>query len=549
MAVTQHQEKIYINGNFITMDKECPRADYIIVKDGLIREVGKGPVINRLQNRSGVVDLGGKTVLPGFTDCHMHLLNYICKKEREVDLTGVGSVTELKERVKDFIAKKGLKPGEWVIGSGWNNEDFPGGVTPDRELLDSISSVHPIKLTRGCYHLHSVNSLALSLSGIGREVSGDGVEGIDRDNKGFPTGVLRENAIKPVNRCIPELKDKELMKELIQRGCMALAGEGITTVHSDDFGHVRDKESLLKAYMELDREGRLPIRVVLQLRITEPRDIDIFMALGIRPGNTLKRLTFGPVKIIADGSLGAGTAALSKPYSDQRGSRGILIYERDCLDKMITKAFDSGFDVAVHAIGDRAYETALDLFEKHKGIIDAQGLRLSVIHCQIGSRRILEKMRALDATANIQPVFINSDWKMAESRVGEKRLEYSYCWRKYLDRGIRCVGSSDAPVEPFAPLKGIYSAVTRKDLQGRPVGGWLAEERLTTEEALGLFTVNPSYLMRREGVSGQISKGCPADMVVLSEDILAVPQDRIKDIEIVRTIVDGHEIARDGKAV
>ena len=539
--MTRQEEKIFINGNFITMDKECPRADYVIVKDGIIKEVGKGPVTISPQNHGSVVDLDGKTVLPGFTDCHMHLMSLMCKKEREVDLSGVGSIPELKERVRDFIVQKGLKPGEWVVGSGWNNEDFPGGVLPDRAVLDSISSVHPMKLTRACYHLCSVNSLALQLAGIGRETPGAGVEGMDRDDKGYPTGVLRENAIEAVNRCIPGIEDKELMKQLILRGCILLAGEGITTVHTDDFGHVRDKGSLLEAYMELDMEGRLPIRVVLQFRVTKPRDIDAYRDLGVRLGKTLRRLTFGPVKIIADGSLGARTAALSEPYSDCPGDRGIMIYEKGILDEMISKAFDAGFDVAVHAIGDRAYETVLDLFEKHKGVIDAKGLRPSVIHCQVGSRRILEKMKALDVTANIQPVFINSDWRMAESRVGKERLGYSYCWRKYMDMGIRCVGSSDAPVEPFAPLKGIYSAVTRKDLKGEPAGGWMAEEGLALDEAIKLFTVNPSYLTRREGSSGKIAKGCPTDMVVLSEDIFSVPRDRIKDIGVVRAIVDGQE--------
>ena len=293
------------------------------------------------------------------------------------------------------------------------------------------------------------NSLAFAYCGIGRETPGAGVEGIDRDDKGFPTGVLRENAIEAVNRCIPGIEDKELMKQLILRGCILLAGEGITTVHTDDFGHVRDKGSLLEAYMELDMEGRLPIRAVLQFRVTKPRDIDTYRDLGVRPGKTLRRLTFGPVKIIADGSLGARTAALSKPYSDRPGDRGIMIYEKGVLDEMISKAFDAGFDVAVHAIGDRAYETVLDLFERHKGVINAKWLRPSVVHCQVGSRHILKKMKVLDVTANIQPVFINSEWKMAENRVG-----VGEAWIQHAGANtwicISVCRSSDAPVEPFA---------------------------------------------------------------------------------------------------
>jgi hypothetical protein len=535
-------EIIYVNGNVITMDKECPRADYIIVRDGVIQETGKAKKSNRFKNTASIVDLGGKTVLPGFTDCHMHLVSYSHRKEREADLTGARSADELIERVKRFIAEKDLKPGEWVVGAGWNNEDFPDRMLPDKKMLDLISAVHPIKLTRACYHLHSVNSLALNLAGIGRDTSDVYGGKIDRDAGGFPTGILMENAIGPVNDCIPGIRGKGLLKSLIVKGCTDLAEAGITTVHTDDFSYTQDKKSLLEAYYELDRENALPIRAVLQMRITRPGDIDAFTALGIRPGKTLGRLTYGAIKIVADGSLGAGTAALTEPYSDRPGNRGMFTFEEHYLEEMIAKAFERGFDAAVHAIGDRAYETVLNLFGKYRNIIEDKGLRPSIIHCQIGSKRILDKMKDLDITANIQPVFINSDWKMAESRIGKERLEYSYCWQKYMDMGIRCVGSSDAPIEPFAPLYGIYSAVTRKDLEGRPAGGWLTEQKLTPGQALRLFTVNPPYLTRQENCLGSISRGKLADMIVLSEDIFTMPHERIKEIEVISTIVGGQAV-------
>lgn len=540
--MTQQQEKVYINGNFITMDESCPRVDYVVVKDGIIREVGRGGDIDRFKDVEEIVDLEGKTVLPGFADCHMHLINYSHRKEREADLTDVRSAAELVERMKRFIANKKLKPGEWVIGAGWNNENFSDRQLPGRKLLDLISSVHPIKLTRVCYHLHTVNSLALDLAGINK-VTGDTEGGrIERDDRGRPTGVLSENAIDRVNECIPRPRDKKLLKDLIIKGCADLAKAGITTVHTDDFSHIGDQKSLVEAYRELDEEGRLPIRVVLQLRAAGPADIDAFLDLGIRPGRILDKLIFGPVKIIADGSLGARTAALTKQYSDQPESRGIMIHDRDYLETTVAKAFDHGFDVAVHAIGDRAYETVLDVYQRHRDAIQVKGLNPSVVHCQIGSKTILERMKSLGITANIQPVFLNSDWKMAKSRVGRKRLEYSYCWRRYMDMGIRCVGSSDAPVESFDPLYGIYSAVTRKDLEGRPEGGWLPEQGLTPKQAVKLFTVNPSHLIRRQNSLATISAGCLADMVVLSEDVLCVPHERIKNIKVLSTIVGGQRV-------
>lgn len=534
--------KIFINGNVITMDRYLPEADYIVIKNGIILDVGTANNKSTFcMNTGEVIDLQRKTVLPGFTDCHMHLLAYSNKKERQVDLSGVRSVEQLMYSVKRFILENDLRPGDWVIGAGWNNDDFPGKSIPDKNILDSISKVHPIKLTRACYHLHSVNSLALKLAGINKDTPGIDGGQIDKDCQGYPTGILTENAIELIDRIIPGISSRDTIKNLIIKGCIDMKKTGITTVHTDDFPFAADKTELLLAYTELASEGKLPIRVVLQLRATGPEDIETYKSLGIIPGKVTGRLFFGPIKIIADGSLGARTAALNTAYSDDPENNGLLIYQENRLEEMIALAIEAGFDPAVHAIGDRAYETALNVFNKYKHAILTKGIRPSIIHCQVGSKRALELMRDLGITANIQPIFINSDWKIAENRIGKERLKYSYCWKDYIDMGIRCVGSSDAPVEPLAPLYGIYSAVVRKDLCGNPQDGWLPDQRLSIYEAMKLFTVNPHYLIRQQHRLGSISKGKLADMVILSEDILSIPPSRIKDIDVIDTFVGSDE--------
>ncbi|QZY55624.1 amidohydrolase [Crassaminicella profunda] len=531
-------DKVFANGRFMR-NNEQKKIDFVAVKNGKIVKCGRAEEMNDYKTDYEIIDLKGKFVYPGFTDAHMHLIAYSQKKLYEVALNDVYSREELVKKVKTFIKKKNIKPGDWVIGAGWNQDQFEDNVFPDRYLLDEISTQHPIHLTRTCYHICVVNSKALDLAGIDENtISPDGGK-IDQDKDHIPTGILRENAMDLVTRILPGIKDKNRMKELIIKGCEDLAKVGITTVHTDDFPFVEDKETLWKVFKELANNNELPIRVVLQLRAAKEDDIYHYERMGLKSFDKINNLVVGPIKVITDGSLGSRTAALEEPYEDDKENKGLMLMSEEKLDQLVHESFYHDFDICMHAIGDRSMRAILASYERYYDLYREKGFRPSIIHCQIGNSEILNGFKKLNIIANIQPIFSNTDWKIAESRIGKERLKYSYCWKTYMDMGIVCVGSSDAPIESFNPLYGIYTAVTRKDLEGNPKNGWVPEESLDIHRAVDLFIKNASYLSHEEEEKGSIEVGKYADFVVLAEDLLKVDEEHIKDILVENTIVGG----------
>ncbi len=531
-------DKLFFNGNFYSSDEK--EIEYLGITDGKIAALGRLKDTAQVDECADeVIDLEGRSVYPGFTDAHIHLLAYAQKKLYEVSLSGCTSKEEVKQRIRAHIVKNDIKPGEWVIGAGWNHELFEDKSYPDRYLLDEVTEECPVFLIRTCYHICVVNSEALKVCGIDENtIFPDGGKA-DRDKEGKLTGVLRENAMSMIQSQIPKIRSKEKMKHIILEGCNDLVSKGITTVHADDFCFVEDRKMLWEVYKELAEKNELPLRVVLQLRVASLEDISEYKELGMKSWVDVNYLRIGPVKIIADGSLGSRTAALEDSYSDDPGNKGIMLSTEAEFDIIISECFKNEFDVCVHAIGDRTMRTLLDIFEKHEKIYREKGLRPSIIHCQIASEAILHKFKTLDIIANIQPVFVCSDWNLAESRVGAERLQYSYSWRKMIDKGIKCAGSSDAPVESFNPLYGIYAAVNRQDLSGMPEGGWMPEEKLDLSESIFIFTEGAAYLSHEENQKGSFKKGNYADFVILSDDLFKINPYQIKDVEVEATIIGG----------
>ncbi|MTI65384.1 MAG: amidohydrolase [Firmicutes bacterium] len=534
-------DKLFYNCNVISMENR--RIDFFAIKDGKIIKTGENDELNEWKVKSNeIIDLDKKTVLPGFIDSHMHLLSYGIKKEKQVDLKNVETIDELINKVKEFIEEKNIKPGEWIVGAGWNHEKFPYKKLPTRYDLDKASKEHPMFFYRTCYHICCVNSKALKVAKINEKTKIPEGGNIDTDKEGKPTGIIRENAIDLINERIPVIDDKEEIKKIIKKSCKDLSKVGITTVHTDDFSYVKDRKTLLKALKELESEGKLPVRMILQLRASNMDDLNFYKELKMQSWQGSDKLRYGPIKIIGDGSLGSRTAALNESYSDELDNKGILTIEPKKLSEIITNAFKKGFDIAVHAIGDRITDLILDIYKRNSTLISKKGLRPSIIHCQISSEDIINKFKENNIIANIQPIFLNTDWTMVEKRVGKKRAKYSYCWKKYLKRGVLCVGGSDAPIEPFNPIYGIYSAVIRKDLRGFPKGGWQSEEKLSVDDAIKLFTYNSAYLSKEENIKGSIKEGKYADFIVLSENIKEIAKDKIKDIKIIKTYVGGKRV-------
>lgn len=530
---------ILYNGNFFTADKKKEKVEAVAIKDGKIAATGTNQEVLGYKNSSTkLINLEGKTAVPGFNDSHMHLLSYAVSLEK-ADLNGAKSIDEIKKRVRDFIERNNIPEGRWVLGRGWNHSFFAEKRLPSRHDLDEISQNHPIALTRTCGHLCAVNTRALKEAGIfdspPRVEGGD----IDLDDNGLPTGILKENAQNLIYKIIPPLS-KGQIKELIIKAAENCIREGITSVQTDDFEAVKsDFKDVLDAYFELDSEKRLKLRVNEQCLLPEIEKLKAFIGMGYKTGYGSEFFKIGPLKLLSDGSLGGRTAALRMPYADDETTAGILIYSEEELDRLVEMGHLSGLQVAVHAIGDRAMDMALESFEKALSKYPKEDPRFRIIHAQITTRDIIEKFKKLNVIADIQPIFVSTDLAVVEERIGKERAKWTYNWKTFIDYGVHVAGGSDCPVEPFNPLYGIYAAVTRKNLDGYPENGWLPEQKLSVEEAFYIFTMGSAYASFEENIKGSITPGKLADIAVLSDNIFEIEPDGIKDVNVEKTIVDG----------
>lgn len=529
---------IFVNGNIITLE-ENKRAEAFRVRDSKFVEVGtKEDILKLRQDGEELIDLQGKTVVPGFNDSHMHFLNYAVFKSR-VNLTEVTSIEEMIQKTKKYIADNDTHEGEWVVSRGWNHNHFKDGRLPDRYDLDKISTSHPIFFSRVCGHIGVANSRALELCGVGEATANPDGGVIDKEN-GKPTGILRENAMNFVFSNIPEMS-KEDVKKVLKSAFEDALSCGLTTIHSEDMGTAGNLKTLVEAYRELEAEGELPLRFVLQLNLTTKAAIEQASALGIKSRVGSDRLNIGLLKLYQDGSLGGRTAAMEKSYEDTN-TDGVIIYSQNELDELVFNAQKAGFQIAIHAIGDRAMRMILDSYENLKKNFPDKDLRPIIIHCQFTNKALLERFKELGVVANVQPSFVMTDWPIVEKAVGKERAKESYNWKAMLDMNIPVTFSSDAPIEPFNPILGIYAVVTRKDLKGTPAEGFYQDQNLTVEEALKAYTLGSAYANFEENIKGSISEGKLADFVILSEDITKVNPDNIKDIKVINTYVGGKKV-------
>ncbi len=533
-------DSILYNANIVTVDKRNPRAEAVAIKGRRISMVGSNQKILSLKNKNTkIINLKGKTVVPGFNDSHMHILSYALNQEK-VNLNNCKGIKHLIEIVKNFIGKSDIAKGSWVQGRGWNEIFFEQERLPSRHDLDKISSQYPIILTRVCGHLGVTNTLALKMAGIYQDPPQLKSGSIDKDEEGIATGVLREDeALDMVYKLIPEITKKKV-KELLLKGQKECLKFGLTSLQSDDFcsANVGFKE-ILDVYFELDRQKKLLVRTNKQIRLDTLEDLKSFLEMGYKTGDGSEFFKIGPLKLIADGSLGAKTAALFQGYKDDKTNKGILMYSKKNLDDLVTVAYNNNLQVAIHAIGDCAISQVVETYQKVLTGDLKKDARFRIVHCQITTEELIDKLRKYNIIADIQPTFVSTDLSIVESRIGKGRAKWTYNWKTLLDKSINIGAGSDCPVESFNPFLGIYSAVTRKNLQGYPEEGWLPEQKISVAEALYLFTMGSAYSSFEEELKGSISPGKLADIAILSEDIFSIPADDIKDVKIEKTIVDG----------
>lgn len=523
----------FINGRVYTLEGFAQEA--VAVSGEKIVAVGSTSDILKLCGEdSEIFDLKGRCLLPGFNDSHMHLLLYGLSSDK-VDLKGAASTDEIIEAGRLFIEKEGRREGEWVVGYGFDQNFFPVRKFPLKEDIDKISEKHPILIDRICGHVGTANTLALKLMGVTKDTV---VEGgiIDLDEHGEPTGILREAALDWFKSCIPK-PGAEKVRDIIRKTSKEALSFGLTSVQTDDLEGA-DFDTMLEAYQSLSREGELEIRIFEEVQAPRMERLQRFLDTGMRTGYGNEYFRIGNIKLLLDGSLGARTAGMRQGYSDDPDNIGVFVYSQEELDEMVCTAHKAGMQVAFHCIGDGAVEQCINAVERAMSE-DPKQLRHRIVHCQIADSDLFGRMARLGIAADIQPPFVASDYAIVGDRIGAERALKSYAWKTMLEHGIHLGGGSDCPVETCDPIWGIYCAVTREDINGRPDGGWLPYEKMSVEEAVRLYTVDPAYLSFEEEIKGTIKEGKLADMVVLSDDIFEVEPQKIKNIRVLLTMVGG----------
>lgn len=532
------KKKLFINGMIYTMDKNMPVIENVVINDNKIIAVNAN--IRKEQfNNYEIIDLAGKVLLPGFNDSHMHLLSY-GKSLDMVDLNSTRSIEELKYKVKDFIERNNIPDGKWVLGRGWNHEKFKEKRMPNRYDLDEISERHPIVLTRTCGHIRVLNTRCMEISGLNENFQIESGK-IFKDENGNPLGIFAEQGTKAIiYKNKPKLTRGEI-KKYILLAADEFRKSGLTSVHTDDFEAEAQNENyqeILDAYYELSDEGMLPIKVNHKLQLKKVKDIDTLLKNNVKR-NYSDYLSIGPLKIEADGCLGGWTAAIENQYEDKPNDAGILNFEYSELYELIDYAYRNNLQVACHAIGDRTAKIYLKIIEIMKNKYN-KDLRPRLIHCQITNMDLIRKMASLGVIADVQPIFVGTDWQIVERRVGRRRAMTSYAWRSLMEQGVIVAGGSDTPVERYEPLLGIKCAVERKDESGKPKGGWNPFEKVTVYDALKMYTYNSAYAEFKEDRKGVIKEGFEADFVILEEDPYLVEPNALGDIPVYGTVVNGN---------
>lgn len=527
----------YYNGTMITMDAAHPIAANFLVEDGVIQAVdaAEDDVCSaRSDEMTEWIDLKGRVVTPGFHDSHLHLVEYGYNQRYCVDLSEAVSAEDVVQRMRNFIDEHQIPAGSWIIGSRWNQEHFSDKRLLSREDLDRVSDCHYVFAKRVCIHIAAVNSKVLELAGIDCNTYLDN-QNIGRYPDGTPDGRIYEDAISGIVLAHKPALSVVEIEQIIEETLKEIRARGFTSVQCDDmkaFSDFISKERILRAYDNLRKQKRLPVRVFEQIQVSSMEEYQRLKKILAEIAND-QWFSWRRLKLILDGSLGAETAALSVPYRNS-GQRGLLNFSDVELETLVRESYESGMQLLCHCIGDRAMEQAIRVITPYQRQY-GKDCRPRLVHCQIATPSLLDRMAQEGILADIQPPFVPTDYAVAEKKL-DLRQEYAlYAWRTMLEKGMIISGSSDCPVERCDALYGMQAAVTRMNLQGMPAGGFLPEERLSPYEALALYTKAPAYTVKMEEQIGRIAPGCYSDFTVLDENPLLVPAQRIHSISIVET--------------
>lgn len=521
------------NGLIRTQDPSRPEARALAVDHGRILAVGSDSDIRKEFPRTrSTIDLAGRLVLPGLVDTHTHLLSW-AQVRRQGDLLSAPTRDAFLERLAGEAA--GRPKGEWVQAWGLDEGIWPENRMPDRTELDAAAPDHPVFLRRKDGHMAVVNSAALSIAGIGEDVSDPAGGRFDRGPDGRLNGLIRERAVELVTGSIPRPGVDEIV-ESVRQGLPVLHAMGLTGVH--DLRIPRDDCTPFQVWQELDRRGELNIRCWMCL----PGELRAWAGdLGLMTGFGNDRLKVGHLKYFLDGSMGSQTAWMKEPYLD--GALGLPVFDLSELGREIEMAQQAGLAVAVHSIGDRANREIITLLE---GITRSAGGRAlsaphRLEHVQIIDPEDVVRLAALPVSAAMQPLHQVEEMAIHEDRIGDRSAR-AFPFRDMMTAGTNVIFGSDCPVSSPDPWLGIQGAVTRQTPDGRPAGGWYPEQRIDVDEAVKAYTIGPARSCGLEKVSGSLTPGKQADLIVLNQDIYTVSPLAIAETKVDLTVFDGRVV-------
>ena len=533
---------VFKNGNIYTVNDARPKAEAVAIRKDRIIFVGTNRAVERHVGRNTrVIDLKGKTMVPGMTDAHHHLFG-VGFREITLNLEGITSLSDFLAKVKERVDQ--ARPGEWVTGRGWIETFWKPAVFPTRVDLDKIAPNNPVFLDRADGHGAVANSAALKLAGIDRSTASPFGGEISKDKSGEPTGMLLDNAQDLVQRHIPGPTAEQTERALLL-GVKRNVELGWTQIQ-DAGGNYREVALLRRLY----GEGKIKLRVYRALSAPGAQADQLFKE-GPILGEHDHRLTVRAVKLYADGSLGSRSAALLEPYSDKPDTSGFMTIKEEDLRPFLEEALRKGVQIETHAIGDRGNRFILDAYEKAFKAVPLRERKIReprwrIEHSQIINPADIPRFARLGVIPSMQPSHAIGDLHFAPSRLGIKRLAGAYAWSSLIKSGSIIPGGSDAPVERGEPMIEFYAATARKDMKGFSGEGWHPEEAVTRAQALKMFTIWPAFAAFEEKLRGSIEVGKLADFTILSADIMKIPEMEILKTTNVMTVING-EIVYEAK--
>jgi predicted amidohydrolase YtcJ len=521
-----------------SVDEAHPSAQAVAVVGDRIVAVGSAADVDAWRGpHTQVLDAGGKLLLPGFNDAHVHFVTGGEQLE-SVQLNDATSPEEFAGRIAERAGKTSKE--EWIRGGNWDETKWNPATLPSKELIDKLTPNTAVFVVRYDGHMGLANSVALRLAGITAQTPDPPGGVIVRDAQGNPTGILKDAATEYVNRVIPPMSHEQRLRT-IRHALAHAASLGVTSIEdmNDEYS---DSYADIEAYSELLEHGELTARVYVAPSISDWQDQ---AKIGLRHAFGSSYLRVGALKGFADGSLGSRTAYFFEPFDDEPSNRGLLRAQMQPLSAMrerMMRADASGLQVCMHAIGDQAISTVLDLYSEVEKSHGAGDRRFRIEHAQHMAAKDFDRFAQLHVIASVQPTHAIDDGRWAETRIGHDRASRTYAFRTFLNHGVRLAFGTDWEVAPLDPMLTIYAAVTRATLDGKRPGGWFPEQKLTVPEAVEAYTMGSAYAEFQDKEKGSITPGKLADMVLLSDDLFTIAPAKIRDVKVLMTIVGGRVV-------